>query len=85
MDTSNLPEDKPKIPTMEELFAKYPPKTLEEIGNFEFEDEDEEEAFDMRSSMLPFERKFYNDEGEWIGDDDEAVDAREKQLEERGY
>lgn len=75
-----MSENKIKAPTMEELFKKYPPKKSEDTGGFEFGDEDEEEAFDMVSSLLPMERKFYDESGEWIGDDEEAVDAREEQL-----
>lgn len=72
-------KEKTEIPTLDSLIAKYPP-SKEEI-NIHFDSEEEEEACDLISSLLPMERPFYNEEGDWIGDDDEAVEERRKVLE----
>ena len=69
-----------QMPTMAELFAKYPPKKSEDIGEVHFDSEDEEEEADLISSLLPMERPFYDEGGNWIGDDEEAVEARREQL-----
>ena len=65
-------ENKRKLvePTMEELFKKYPPKTDEEIGEIIYPDEDEEEELDTMFPVEEWEEKFYDDEGNWIGDNE---------------
>ena len=56
------------MPTLDELIKKYPAKSEEEIGETHFESDEEEEEADLLSNLLPFEEKYYDELGNWIGD-----------------
>jgi hypothetical protein len=54
------------IPSLDEIIKSNPPSN-EEI-NIEYEDEDEEEEMDTMFPLEPWEEKYYDDNGNWIGD-----------------
>lgn len=63
----NKDKDQPKSqePSLDEILKEYPP---EEDPDLDYEDEDEEEEMDTFFPLMPFEEKFYDNDGNFYPD-----------------
>jgi len=61
-------KNKSITPSLDEIIKQNPAKTNEEIGNIEYEDEDEEEELDTTFPLSKAESKYYDDEGNFYPD-----------------
>jgi hypothetical protein len=60
-------------PTLDEILKKYPP--VDEEPELDYEDEDEEEEMDTFFELEPWEKNFYDNDGNYYPDgylDDEG-------------